>query len=217
MSTKPSFLTSSVGRKLIMALSGLFLCSFLIVHLYINLFLFKEDYGETFDLYSEFMATYPLIRPIEIILFLGFIIHAVVGIWLWLANRRARPVRYKMIRSSESSELSSRIMWVTGIFVAAFLVIHINAFFVSSRFFPDGRSMYRIVKEAFENPWMVGFYIVALVFLGYHLRHGFQSAFQTFGLRRTRYTWLIELVGAFFWLIIPLAFAAIPLYFLWAH
>ncbi len=217
MSTKTSFLTSSVGRKLIMAMSGLFLCSFLIVHLVINLFLFKDDHGGTFDVYSEFMATYPLIRPIEILLFAGFLLHAFVGIWLWLANRRARPVRYQKIKSSESSELSSRIMWVTGLAVTAFLVVHINAFFVRSRFFPDGTTMYEIVKEAFVNPWTVGLYVIALVFLGYHLRHGFQSAFQTFGLRRTRYTWLIELVGLAFWLIIPIAFAAIPLYFLWAH
>lgn len=217
MNQTMAFLTSSVGRKLLMGLSGLFLCSFLAVHLYLNLFLFKTDGGATFDAYSEFMATYPLIRPLEIVLFLGFLLHAFIGIWLWLYNRRARPVRYEVLRASDSSALSSRIMWVTGLVVTVFLVLHINTFFVQSRFFPQGRTMYEIVAEAFKNPWLDVFYLVALGFLGYHLKHGFQSAFQTFGLRHKKYQRLIDVVGIIFWLIIPIAFAAMPLYFLWAH
>ncbi|MCC6395571.1 MAG: succinate dehydrogenase cytochrome b subunit [Bacteroidetes bacterium] len=217
MSKTTSFLMSSVGRKMIMALSGLFLCSFLVVHLYINLFLFKSDYGVEFDAYSHFMATYPLIRPIEIVLFLGFLLHAIVGIWLWLMNRRARPVKYEVLKASENSALSSRIMWVTGIVVAAFLVVHINSFFITSRFLTPERSMFVIVREVFRNPWYDAFYVVALGFLAYHLKHGFQSAFQTFGLRGTRYQRLIDLVAMIFWLLIPIGFAAMPLYFLWAY
>ncbi|MBM2845242.1 MAG: succinate dehydrogenase [Bacteroidetes bacterium] len=79
-----------------MGLSGLFLCSFLVVHLFINLFLFKQDGGATFDVYGEFMATYPLIRPLEWILFGGFLLHAFVGIWLWVTNRQARPQLYEV-------------------------------------------------------------------------------------------------------------------------
>jgi succinate dehydrogenase / fumarate reductase cytochrome b subunit len=217
MTTLISLLTSSVGRKVLMGLSGFFLCSFLIVHLYINLFLLAQDGGKTFDTYAEFMATYPLIRPLEIVLFLGFLFHAVLGIVLWLMNRRARPVRYKVSRASETSALSSRIMWVTGGVVTAFLIVHVNGFFVQSRFFPDGRTMYEVVAETFGNPWIVGFYLVALVFLGYHLKHGFQSAFQTFGLRVGRYERWIEAIGVVFWLLIPLAFAAMPVYFYLAH
>lgn len=210
-----TFLTSTVGRKMIMALSGLFLSSFLVVHLTINLFLLKSDAGREFDAYAEFMAKYPLVRPIEIILFTGFILHASVGIWLWMKNRRARPVKYYLHKTGETSELSSRIMWITGIAIAAFLVFHIQAFFVTSRFITPERSMYEIVAEAFRNPLTDVVYIVALFFLGYHLRHGFQSAFQTFGLRHARYKTLIDWVGAVFWLLIPLGFAAIPLFFYW--
>jgi succinate dehydrogenase / fumarate reductase, cytochrome b subunit len=217
MSKTTAFLTSSVGRKLIMGLSGLFLCSFLVVHLYLNLFLFKQDNGGTFDVYSEFMATYPLIRPLEIFLFFGFLLHAFLGIWLWIVNRRARPVRYAVLKAGDSSELSSRIMWATGIVVGVFLWLHISAFFVQSRFFANGRTMYEIVRTAFLNPWTVGFYVVALAFLGYHLRHGFQSSFQTFGIRHPRYRQAIDVLAIVFWLLIPLGFAAIPLYFLWAH
>ncbi len=210
-----SFLTSSVGRKVIMALSGLFLSSFLVIHLYINLFLFKQDLGHEFDRYAEFMATYPLLRPIEIILFAGFLLHAFIGIWLWLMNRRARPVRYALHKTGQTSELSSRIMWLTGFVIAAFLAVHIKGFFITSRFITPDRSMYDIVAEAFKNPWTDALYVVALFFLGYHLRHGFQSSFQTFGLRHERYRRLIDWVGAIFWLLIPLGFAAMPLYFLW--
>lgn len=217
MSKTTAFLTSSVGRKLIMGLSGFFLCSFLVVHLFLNLFLLKQDNGGTFDVYSEFMATYPLIRPLEILLFLGFLVHAFLGIWLWIVNRRARPVRYAVLKAGDSSELSSRIMWITGLVVSVFLALHINAFFVQSRFFADGRTMYAIVREAFLNPWTVGFYLVAIAFLAYHLRHGFQSLFQTFGIRQARYQRAIDLLAVVFWLLIPLGFAAIPLFFLWAH
>ena len=200
-----------------MGLSGLFLCSFLVVHLFINLFLFKQDGGATFDVYGEFMATYPLIRPLEWILFGGFLLHAFVGIWLWITNRQARPERYAVNRASENSTLASRIGFITGAFVLVFLVVHVNTFFVKSRFFPDGRTMYEIVVQAFQSPVYVGFYVVALVFLAYHLRHGFQSAFQTLGIRFEKYQPLIDAVGVVFWLLIPLAFAALPLYFLWAH
>jgi succinate dehydrogenase / fumarate reductase cytochrome b subunit len=217
MKTLISLLTSSVGRKVLMGLSGFFLCSFLVVHLYINLFLFAQDGGRTFDTYAEFMATYPLVRPLEIVLFLGFLFHAALGIILWIMNRRARPVGYKVSRASETSALSSRIMWVTGGIVTVFLVIHVNGFFVQSRFFPDGRTMYELVADTFRNPWIVALYLVALVFLGYHLKHGFQSAFQTFGLRVGRYERWIEALGVVFWLLIPLGFAAMPVYFFLAH
>lgn len=212
-----AFYTSSVGRKLLMALTGLFLCSFLVVHLYINLFVFKQDSGQTYDMYSEFMATYPLLRPFEWILFAGFLIHAFIGVWLWIDNRIARPQRYEVNRASDSSTLSSRIAFWTGGFVFVFLVVHINTFFVQSRFFNTGKTMYELVEAAFKNPLYDGFYVVAIGFLAYHLKHGFQSAFQTFGLRNKKYERLIDIVAIIFWLLIPIGFAAMPLYFFWTH
>jgi succinate dehydrogenase / fumarate reductase, cytochrome b subunit len=220
MSKFTNFYTSSVGRKLIVGLTGFFLCAFLAFHLYINLFLFKQDTGETFNTYSEFLATYPLLRPIEIVLFLLFIVHAIYALWTWYLNRRARPVGYAVLRASDNSKLSSRITFITGTIVLLFLVVHINTFFVQSRFFAAEQSltMFQRVAGAFSNPWYDAFYVVALVFLGYHLRHGFQSAFQTFGLRSAKYQRLIDIVGIIFWLLIPLGFAAMPLYFLFrAH
>ena len=217
MNTITSFYTSSVGRKLLMGLTGFFLCSFLVFHLYINLFLFKGDAGATFDTYAEFLATYPLLRPLEWVLFGGFLLHAFIGVWLWITNRRARPQRYVMNRASENSTLSSRFGFVTGTVVFVFLVVHINTFFIQSRFFNSGITMYERVRQAFSHPWYVAFYVVAIVFLSYHLKHGFQSAFQTFGIRHEKYQRLIDIVAVVFWLLIPIGFAAMPLYFLWAH
>ena len=212
-----SFTTSSVGRKLSMGLTGFFLCSFLVVHLYLNLFLLKQDRGSTFDTYADFMATYPLIRPLEIILFAGFLLHAFIGGWLWITNRIARPVRYAANRPSENSTLASRTAFWTGAFVFIFLVVHVNTFFVRSRFFADGMTMNERVYEAFQSPLYVTFYLVALAFLAYHLKHGVQSAFQTLGLRRRRYETLINAAAVLFWLVIPAVFAVLPLYFLLAH
>jgi succinate dehydrogenase / fumarate reductase cytochrome b subunit len=212
-----AFYTSSVGRKLLMGLTGFFLCSFLVVHLYINLFLFGQDGGKTFDAYAEFMASYPLVRPLEIVLFAGFLFHMILGVWLWWVNRRVRQTGYAVNRASDTSDLSSRIMWITGLVVLVFLSIHVYTFFWRSRFMDTGLTMYEMVQQAFSDPWYVAFYLVALVFLGYHLKHGFQSAFQTFGLRTSRYRRLIEWTAVLFWLVIPLAFAAMPVYFLWAY
>ncbi|MGA9115482.1 MAG: succinate dehydrogenase cytochrome b subunit [Bacteroidota bacterium] len=217
MSNTSAFLKSSVGRKLLMALTGFFLFSFLVVHLTVNLFLLRPDEGKEFNTYAEFMATHPLLRPLEIVLFGGFLLHAAVGVWLWLENRRVRPAAYKLHRASATSTLTSRIMFWTGLAVALFLMLHVNAFFVSTRFLGDEREMSKIVRDAFQSPLTVGFYLVALVFLGYHLRHGFQSAAQTLGLRVGAYQKLIDAAGVIFWLIIPLSFAALPLYFFWAH
>jgi succinate dehydrogenase / fumarate reductase cytochrome b subunit len=212
-----SFYTSSVGRKLLVGLTGLFLCSFLVVHLYVNLFLFKQDSGQTYGVYSEFLATYPLIRPLEWILFAGFLLHAFIGGWLWITNRSARPRRYKVNRASDNSTLSSRVAFWTGSFVLVFLVIHINTFFITSRFRDTGETLYKIVVEAFKNPVYDAFYVIAMGFLAYHLKHGFQSAFQTFGLRNKKYRLLIDIVAVIFWLLIPIGFAFMPLYFLWVH
>lgn len=217
MNKPKAFLNSSVGRKLLMALTGFFLFSFLIVHLYLNLFLLKGDDGVTFDAYAEFMATYPLIRPLEIVLFGGFLLHAAVGVLLWLSNRGVRSRRYRVLRASDTSTVTSRIAFWSGLGVAAFLVIHVNAFFVQSRFFPDTRTMYDYVEEAFRSPLTVVLYVAAMAVLAYHLRHGFQSAFQTLGLRTGRYQRWIEAAGVVFWLVIPLCFAAIPVYILLAH
>ncbi|HYK92372.1 MAG TPA: succinate dehydrogenase cytochrome b subunit [Acidobacteriota bacterium] len=214
MSKRIRFYNSTVGQKFIVGLTGLFLCSFLIVHFAGNMLLFVNDGGKAYNEFSEFMATNPAIRTLEIVLFAGFLIHIIWALSVWLHNRRSRPERYEVSRASESSTLSSRIGFLTGSIVLVFLVIHLKSFWVPTRF-PSGApiSEYEMVKAAFAGPIYDGFYLIALVLLGYHLRQGFQSAFQTFGLRPF---WRkpVELIAILFWLIIPVGFAAMPLYFL---
>jgi succinate dehydrogenase / fumarate reductase cytochrome b subunit len=187
------------------------------VHLSGNLLLFRKDGGKAFETYSEFMSTNSVIRSMEIVLFAGFLIHIIFAVTTWIGNRIARPQRYAVNRPSENSTLPSRLAFVTGSIVFIFLVVHLRTFLVPVRFAAGVKpSMYELVVTAFANPTYDLFYLISLVLLGYHLRHGFQSAFQTFGLRPGRAR-LIDLVATIFWLIIPIGFAAMPIYFYWAH
>ena len=214
MSALGNFLSSTIGQKVLMGLTGLFLCSFLVVHVTGNFLLFRGDGGVAFNEYSEFMASNPIIRTIEIGLFLAILLHTSVGIRLWMNNKKVRTAAYAVKPGSATSSLPSRIAFVTGSIIFIFLVIHLRTFFFPSRFSGEELSMYHLVHDAFASPFYSGFYLVAMVLLGYHLRHGFQSAFQTFGLRGKKYLPLLEALGFVFWFLIPLGFATMPLYFL---
>ncbi len=218
MSKRIRFYNSSVGQKLIVGLTGLFLCSFLVVHFAGNMLLFVNDGGRAYNHFSEFMSTNIAIRTLEIVLFAGFLIHIIWAFLVWLHNRRARPERYAMTRANENSTLSSRIGFFTGSVIFIFLVVHLKSFWVPTRF-PSGApvSEYDMVKSAFADPIYDIFYLIALGLLGFHLRQGFQSAFQTFGLRPF---WRkpVDVIAIIFWLVFPIGFAAMPLYFLlWAR
>jgi succinate dehydrogenase / fumarate reductase cytochrome b subunit len=212
-----SLYKSSIGQKVLIAVAGIALCAFLVVHLSGNLLLFKNDGGVAYDLYSRTLSTNPAIRAMEVVLGAVFLIHIIFAVQTWIENRLARPVRYAMNRPGENSELSSRIMFITGSGVFIFLVVHLRTFFVPTRFAAGVEpSMYQLVHDAFSNVIYDVFYLIALVLLGYHLRHGFQSAFQTLGITPKRIR-LIDAVSVFFWLVIPAGFATMPLYFFWLH
>ncbi len=208
-----TFYRSSVGQKLFLAGTGLFLCLFLIVHISGNLLLFAADGGAAFNAFSEFMSTNIIIRVLEIVLLATFVVHIFFGVRVWLADRRARPQSYQVNRPGENSSWPSRWAFWTGSFVFIFLVVHMKSFWVPERFGGTEQSMYQLVTTAFRSPGYDAFYLVALAVLGFHLRHGFQSAFQTFGLRpgwRRPLDW----VAMIFWLLFPIGFAAMPVYFL---
>jgi succinate dehydrogenase / fumarate reductase cytochrome b subunit len=213
MSRALQFLSSSIGKKLLMGLAGFFLITFLLFHLTINLFLLAGRDG-SFSRYAEFLGKYPLLRPVEIVLFGGFLLHAVLGVAVWIANRRARPRGYRVDRTSASIKFSSRITIVTGSVVLLFLAGHVAQFFIQSRFSGDGLSMYDRVYAAFTQPVFVILYEAAFLFLGFHLKHGFQAFFQTWGMRTLKYRGFIDALGVIVWLLVPLAFASIPLVFI---
>jgi succinate dehydrogenase / fumarate reductase, cytochrome b subunit len=213
MNSVLAFYYSSIGKKVLMSLTGLFLVVFLVEHLVGNLLLFAHDNGKMYETYGDFLVSNPVIRFIEYFLALGFGIHVTIGIILWIKNRMARPVKYKYFRLQDNSPLASRTTIWSGIIIGIFLYIHLKSFFIPSRFASVKVSNYELVMKAFSNPWYDAVYIVALIVLGYHLRHGFQSAFQTLGLRTKTYAPVLDLLAFIFWFFIPLAYAAIPVYF----
>ncbi|KAF0199280.1 MAG: succinate dehydrogenase cytochrome b556 subunit [Bacteroidetes bacterium] len=187
---------SSVTKKIIMALAGLFLISFLIVHLSINLLLLFDSSRESFNVAARFMATNPVIQVMQIVLFGGFILHILVGIILQIQNWMARPTRYKIEGYSQSS-FFSKFMIHTGAVILAFLVIHLFNFFFKAKFgempevMIDGtlmEDMGLLVIEKFKEFPYVLMYLVWLLFLGFHLDHAFHSALQSLGLNHSKYT-----------------------------
>jgi succinate dehydrogenase / fumarate reductase, cytochrome b subunit len=210
------FIDSSIGKKLVMALTGLFLALFLIVHLGGNLLLLRGDNGAAFMFYSEVMAN-PDNLPIRILeygLFILLIYHIINGIRLWFLNKRSRGLAYESNNPSENSSLFSRTMVLSGSIIFIFLVIHLRTFFFPYRIGNAEHDMYQGVLDAFSSPWYSGFYVIALVLLAFHLVHGVQSAFQTLGLNHNKYTPFLKGFGIFFAIAICVGFAVIPIYFL---
>ncbi len=208
-----AFYNSSVGKKVLMSLTGLFLVTFLIEHLLGNLLLYANDEGAMYEAYGEFLVSNPVIRTIEIFLFAAFIFHALIGVLLWFINRRTRPEKYEVYRLKDNSPLASRTTIISGLTIGVFLYIHLSSFFYPLRFSDQHLSSYELVLTKFADPIYVGFYLFALLLLGYHLRHGFQSAFQTLGWRSSRYIGVLDGFAFIIWFIVPLLYATIPVYF----
>lgn len=217
MSKKTGFLSSSIGKKVVMGLTGLFLISFLVVHCFLNSLIFVNDEGLLFNAGAHFMATNWLIRAMELVLFLGLILHAVQALRLTLDNKKARPVGYARQNGAANSTWYSRSMGLLGTLLLIFLIIHLAHFWVKSRFTglpgedAEGHeNLYAVMQVTFQQLWVVVLYCLSMVSLAYHLLHGFQSAFQTLGLNHKKYTPLIKAVGAGFSIVVPLIFAAMP-------
>ena len=209
--------SSSIGKKLIMGITGLFLISFLVVHCFINALIIVNDGGLTFNMGAHFMGTNWIIRAMEVVLFAGLLAHIVQGFRLVFQNRAARPERYAVNNGAANSKWYSRSMGLLGTLLLIFLIVHISKFWVMSRFtgIPTvdangNHDLFAVMVETFKNPWLVVLYVLAMVSLAYHLLHGFSSAFQTLGWNHKKYTPLIKGFGFWFSIIIPLLFALMP-------
>jgi succinate dehydrogenase / fumarate reductase, cytochrome b subunit len=212
-----TMLFSSITRKVLMALAGLFLVTFLCVHLGINLMLLRDDGGETFTAAARFMGTNPLIRAAEIVLFSGFLIHIFFGLWVSGQNRAARIKSYVIGNRSETS-LLSKYMFHTGIVVLIFLALHlIDFYFIKIGLVapPPGiesHDFYHRTLLLFSSPVYSTVYIVCFIFLGFHLNHAFQSAFQTLGLNHSRYMGAVKFIGSAYSVCITAGFSLVPLF-----
>lgn len=210
--------TSSIGKKFTMAGTGLFLVLFLIFHATVNATIFLNDGGESYNTFAHFLSHNWIVRLLEIGLFVFIILHIVQGLILWAQNRKARPVRYHVARPEKNSTWYSRSMGLLGTLLLLFLVMHLAHFWVPTKIALYGtiegeHSLYLQMKEIFTNPIWVVLYLIGLVALFWHLVHGFQSAFQTFGLNHKRYTPVIKGIGWGYSLVVCVLFALMPLAF----
>jgi succinate dehydrogenase / fumarate reductase cytochrome b subunit len=212
--------TSSLGRKLVMALTGLFLILFLVVHLSGNFQLLKDDGGKAFNVYAEFMTTNPVIKVISYGNYSFILLHIFLALVLTRKNRRARGSEGYKVTSGKSSGWSSRNMGFLGTIILIFLVIHLKDFWAQMHWggIPmanyDGREvkdLYAVVALAFSQSWYVALYVICMIGLGFHLWHGFASAFQTLGLNHLKYNPLIHFAGKAFAIVVPALFALIPI------
>lgn len=214
---------SSITKKVIMSLAGLFLLVFLLVHLGINLLLLKNDEGVMFSQAAHFMSSNMVIKVFEIGLFGGFIIHIIIGLILQIQNWIARPVKYKKLNSSHTSFFSKYMIYTGGI-ILFFLVIHFMNFYLVKHGivqppadFIAKDDFYTMAITLFTNKTYSIFYIVVFVFLGLHLNHAFQSVFQTLGFNHNKYTPTIKVIGSIYAIMVSVGFMIIPLYFLFFY
>jgi succinate dehydrogenase / fumarate reductase cytochrome b subunit len=213
----PAIFSTSVGRKIIVAATGLFLCTFLIAHLSGNLLLLAGDGGAKFNAYAEFMGTNPVIRVMEIVMFAGFLGHIVFALGLAMYNNKARPIAYKKSAGGQNASFYSRFMVYSGTITLIFLVLHLWQFFFQHRIIghPEGETIYDLSVKTFQNPIFSIGYVICMILLSFHLTHGVQSLFQTLGLtvNKKMDSQFRKLAWGFSILICG-GFALIPIYFL---
>jgi succinate dehydrogenase / fumarate reductase cytochrome b subunit len=213
--------TSSIGKKIVMALTGIFLVVFLVVHCYVNANVFFSNAEENFNRAAHFMGTNILIRITEIGLFAGFILHIVQGYKLWLQNKAARKSRYAVSAGNKNSKWYSRSMALLGTLILLFLIVHLVHFWVPSRFGGldpviyngiEHHNLYAQMKNVFAEPIWVILYLIGCFSLSWHLLHGIQSAAQTMGWTSRNFFPTIKAFGIIFAILVPLIFALMPLF-----
>ena len=210
--------TSSVGKKLVMAFTGLFLIGFLVIHVYLNAQIFLPDGREKFLAGAHFMGTNAVTRILEVGLVAGFLLHIIQGLMLWAQNAKKRSAgRYAVKAGSATSPWYSRSMGLLGTIVLLFLIIHTSHFWIPNRAnqFVTGEEidLYEKMQIVFENPIVVALYVLGCLSLCFHLVHGFYSAFQTLGLGTSKYKAIIRNTGIAFSIIVTIMFALMPIAF----
>lgn len=213
--------SSTIGRKVLTAASGLFLIIFLIGHVSGNLLLFYQDEGQAFNMYAHFMTSNQLVQIIRYITYISIILHIVYSIGLTIYNRKARPVGYAEAHPSANSSWTSRNMAILGTLILLFLILHLSDFWYYTMFggldkvqygTEEVANLYARVIMKFSDLWYVLVYVILMVFLGLHLSHGFYSACQTLGWRHPKYTPAIKTISVLFAILVPALFASMPVY-----
>ena len=208
------FLKTSIGKKIVIGITGLFLTTFLIIHVSINACIYFNDGGKTFNAAADFMSHNPVIRILEIGLLAGLLIHMIQALRLTMENKKARPIAYAKIDGSANSKWYSRSMGVLGSLLLIFFVVHFANFWFPTKvavFTHHEHNSFESMKVVFDQWYFVAIYLVGVGALCYHLLHGIQSAFQTLGINHKNYTPAIKSFGVWFSIIVSLLFASMPI------
>ena len=215
-----SYFNSTIFRKTLAGLSGFFLVLFLLGHLLGNLQLFipGEDGQKQFNEYALFMTTNPAVKILSVLTYSSIILHTILTLFLVFQSSNARDVKYLQSSGNANSTWGSKNMAVLGTLILVFIVIHMKSFWYEMHFGVIGldpwgnKDLHTVTVTAFNELWYVLFYILSMVILAIHLKHGVESVFQTLGIKTRRYVSLIHKVAYGFALIVPAAFASIPIY-----
>src|ERR1051325_3391164 len=208
--------SSSVGTKLLIGVTGLLLFAYLLLHLAGNLLVFAGQ--TTFNAYSHTLISNPLTVPVEIGLLLCFLVSVYKTVTMWFANQRTRPIGYQKKSwagyKSRKSLASTTMIW-TGLATFLFVGIHLaqmkyGAWYQIGN--PAIRDLYRTEVEVFSSPLWVAVYVVCMILIGFHLRHGISSAFQSIGADHPVYTKRLIVVGTMLAIVIGGGFAIIPIW-----
>lgn len=212
-----NYFSTSIGKKLQMSLTGLFLILFLLVHCYVNAQIFYNDGGVRFNEAAHFMGTNIVIRAVEFGLFGFLFLHIFQGLALWSQNRARRSSRYAVSAGNATSKWYSRSMALLGTLILLFLIIHLYKFWAPNRLNQvttgEELNLYNMMREEFQQPIIVLIYLFGCISLAWHLVHGFYSSFQTLGLATNKYKGIINGVGIAFSILVPLIFALMPVAF----
>lgn len=206
------FLISSIGRKLIMGLTGLFLVFFLAIHLFGNTNLLHNDGGEAFTKYVQFMKVNLIIKISAYMLYIFIVLHAIQGTLLWINNRKSKGKTYA-VSTNANAGFAAKNMFYLGLLIFAFLVFHMGDFWLKMKTGSlDEFTLYSGVVATFKIPAYLVIYEIGIIALFFHLNHGFHSAFQTLGLNHSKYTPLIKGFGWIYSIGVSLGYFIIPLY-----
>lgn len=222
MSLFTDFMHSLMLKKLLVCLSGLFLIFFLVGHLMGNLQLLISNEGDVarlqFNAYAHFMTTNPAVKALSYLTYFFFLLHITYALVLTRINAAARPQNYGYTQhKGGKASWASKNMGILGTLIFIFLLVHLRGFWYEMHWggilldSKDQKDLYSVVEAAYQQWWYVLIYAVSMIFLGFHLSHGFGSAFSTLGWYHKRYTPLLQVIGIGFSIIVSGLFALIPI------
>ena len=215
MTNLRSFLSSTIGKKVLVAITGILFCLFLLFHLVNNLVIYTGE--ENFNyLVSSLEKIKPLIRLLEVVLLTILVVHISNSVYLSIQSRKSGNQTSLSNVKKPNAPLSSRTMIFTGSVLFIFIVVHLSTFWFNFQLTDDHDAYYNMVSNSaigFGNIFITILYLVAMVILGFHLKHGFSSAIQTLGIKDTSIGKVVSTIGVVFWLFIPAGFFSIAFWF----